>query len=405
MAENGWLTKSEVNSLYYNTVAGEISFMTEAAVGGHPFAIARLIEHQAADVGRRQVRILEIGANECGFARALINEIGIARANRRTEIERVDYLAVEYARPALEAVAIWGEEYGYFDRVVRGPAGQPTPLGEPPPKPAMVALAVIDDELNVNLGLVHAEANQFARSNTEPFDFIILNELLDDMPCRAFFADAAGKRYEAVPVARGGDEHWTMRVEARDPGGAALDGIVPGTITAHSPDWVDLVSGLAGSLRPGGMLLVHDYGFAEPFTALDKYASPQSMLPSFADVSYDELAGDDFPRSFFRVYGNEAKHVLQVTNDVNFADLASALEGTGTVFSVPHGSAKESSGTPVGKGDGLFLSEFGLLEPDDDLPMLLARLQHDQAFIRDDYAREYTGGRGNVFLDLVYVRA
>ena len=37
--------------------------------------------------------------------------------------------------------------------------------------------------------------------------------------------------------------------------------------------------------------------------------------------------------------------------------------------------------------------------------MLLARLQHDQAFIRDDYAREYTGGRGNVFLDLVYVRA
>ena len=151
-------------------------------------------------------------------------------------------------------------------------------------------------------------------------------------------------------MARGGDEHWTMRVEARDPGGAALDGIAPGTITAHSPDWVELVSGLAGSLRPGGMLLVHDYGFAEPFTALDKYASPQSMLPSFADVSYDDLAGDDFPRSFFRVYGNEAKHVLQVTNDVNFADLASALEGTGTVFSVPHGSAKESSGTPGREG-------------------------------------------------------
>ena len=53
MAENGWLTKGEVNSLYYNTVAGEISFITEAAVGAHPFAIARLIEHQAADVGRQ----------------------------------------------------------------------------------------------------------------------------------------------------------------------------------------------------------------------------------------------------------------------------------------------------------------------------------------------------------------
>ena len=194
MAENGWLTKGEVNSLYYNTVAGEISFVTEAAVGAHPFAIARLIEHQSADVGRRQIRILEIGANECGFARALINEIGVARANRMTEIDRVDYLAVEYARPALEAVANWGEEYGYFDRVVRGPAGQPTALGEPPPKPAMVALAVIQDELTVNLGLVHAEANQFVRANTEPFDFIILNELLDDMPCRAFFADAGGRR-------------------------------------------------------------------------------------------------------------------------------------------------------------------------------------------------------------------
>ena len=54
------------------------------------------------------------------------------------------------------------------------------------------------------------------------------------------------------------------------------------------------------------MLLLHDYGFAEPFTGLDKYASPQPMLPSFADVSYDDTAGADFPRSFFRVYGNEA---------------------------------------------------------------------------------------------------
>ena len=225
MAENGWLTKSEVNSLYYNTVAGEISFVTEASVGGHPFAIARLIEHQAADVGRQQIRILEIGANECGFARALINEIGIARANRRTEIERVDYLAVEYARPALEAVATWGEEYGYFDRVVRGPAGQPTPLGEPPPRPAMVALAVINDELNVNLGLVHAEANQFVRANTRA---VRLHH-----PQRAPRRHALPRllRRRRGPALRGRPGRARRRRALDDagrgarPGGAALDGI------------------------------------------------------------------------------------------------------------------------------------------------------------------------------------
>ena len=38
-----WLTKTEVNHLYYDTVAGDIVFQTEASVGHHPAAAARLV--------------------------------------------------------------------------------------------------------------------------------------------------------------------------------------------------------------------------------------------------------------------------------------------------------------------------------------------------------------------------
>ena len=44
------------------------------------------------------------------------------------------------------------------------------------------------------------------------------------------------------------------------------------------------------------------------------------------------------PKSFFRVYGNEDAHEVQITNDVNFAELTELLEPTGMVLTLPHGN-------------------------------------------------------------------
>ena len=269
----------------------------------------------------------------------------------------------------------------------------------------MVALAVIKDELNVNLGLVHAEANQFVRANTEPFDFIILNELLDDMPCRAFFADAEGgaTRPSRSPAATTSTGRCGSR--RATPEAPRSTGSPPARSPRTRPTGSSSSRGSPARCGPGGMLLVHDYGFAEPFTALDKYASPQAMLAVLRRRQLRRPGGRRLPaqllprlreRGQARAPGHERR------------ELRRARRGARGHRHRVLGPARKRQGEQRHarrEGRGLFLSEFGLLEPDDDLPMLLARLQHDQACIRDDYAREYTGGRGNVFLDLVYVRA
>src|SRR4051812_6077538 len=100
-----WLTKSEVNHLYYDTVAGDIVFQTEASVGHHPAGVARLISARARSLGKRHVRVLEIGANDAEFARAVLLELRTLREARETSLERIDYVAVELARGSLERAA------------------------------------------------------------------------------------------------------------------------------------------------------------------------------------------------------------------------------------------------------------------------------------------------------------
>ncbi len=100
---DAWLSKDEVNSLYYDTVAGQIAFATEAAGGTHSTAVARLVAGVADAIGRRQIRVLEIGANNCVFARKFLLALWAARGAGGSRLERVDYLAVEYSRAALQA--------------------------------------------------------------------------------------------------------------------------------------------------------------------------------------------------------------------------------------------------------------------------------------------------------------
>jgi hypothetical protein len=402
-----WLTKSAVNAFYYNTVAGEIAFGTEAQGRVHARAVAKLIAGHAESLGKRRIRILEIAANNCAFARSLLEELVNLVDDGAAALDRIDYVAVEYARGSLEAAAAWEQEYGVHDRVLRPPDWRETIDVAGPQRPTLVALFVDDGPPVVNLGLVHAEATQFVHATEEQFDFAILNELLDDLPYRVYYSDAAGHRHEAVARARVEEQGWTVRIEAEeaedDP---ACGDLPPAALTARSPEAVDLVGGISSLLGDGGMLLLHDYGFAGTYTTLAEYEGEPPSLPTFVTMELPDGSDGGFPHSFYRVFGNEQLRVLQVTNDVNFGELVAALEAAGTVTVMAHGNAiANRPDRTLTKGDGVFLSEFGLLESGDDLPSLLADLNARQNDLREAYAREYVSGHGSVFLDLIFVKS
>jgi hypothetical protein len=397
------LTKAEVNAHYYGTVAGEVAFTTDSSLGYHPVAVAKLIAFQAAARGKRTIRILELGANDCVFAHELLNELGRLATEGIATLDRIDYLAVEFVRGALEAAADIVEEAGIPVR--RGPAAPAAAVG-PPARPALVALiAARGARHQANLALIHAEANQFVASTNETFDFVLLNELLDDLPGRAYYADAEGRRFELVPRSRRAGERWHVSVVPRPLEGDELADLPPGRITFRSPESVTLVAGIARLLAPGGVLIAHDYGFVESYPPSELYAEQQAGVPEFVDREYPPGSENGFPRSFFRIFANERLRVVQVTNDVNFAELGAALADHGTVTMLAHGSVIVNRGEPLERGQGVFLSEFGLLEPGDDITALLADLHANQAELRDAFFRNHAGGRTNVFLDLVFVKA
>jgi hypothetical protein len=319
------------------------------------------------------------------------------------ELWRLDYLAVDLSRSALEGAVLWEEAQGTHRRILWPGGVRPSGPARPgrPDKPEMVGLVSIEGE-EVNVGYVHADANQFVEANTQTFDFVILNELLDDMACRTFYADGGGAPRELVPLARDDGERWTVRVEAQDAPDPPA-GMPPQTVTTRSKECVALVEGIARGLGPGGMLIVHDYGFADDPNAASDYEEGPPSQPSFVDLELP-TAGDGFPRGFFRVFGNEPKRLVQITNDVNFAELSGALGATGETLTLAHGNQLALSGVALERGQGVFLSEFGLLEPGNDLTVVLERLRAGQAEARERYARDYVNGHRSLFMDLVYVK-
>lgn len=211
---------------------------------------------------------------------------------------------------------------------------------------------------------------------------------------------------EIAAHARGEEHNWRIRVGAFEPSPGAPEVMPPATLTARSAESVALVEGVAGLLRAGGLLLLHDYGYGSEFPHLSTYEPPPRSLPVFAALEFSEGSEQGFPRSFFRVFGNEQYGLVQVTNDVNFAELASALAASGRVVTLPHGNAIANQHDFGGftRDDGVFLSEFGLLTPSDDLGALLERLERDQAELRARYVAERAGGRDSIFQDLVYLK-
>jgi hypothetical protein len=392
--EAAWLSKGEVNARYYSEVGGEIVFATEAQRGYHPVAVARLVAAQARRLGKDELRILELGANNGAFAGVLLQLLGELR-EEGAPLRKVDYFAAEQSRAALEAALAANEQSGRFENVRRL---QPAAGGS-----SLVGVLGSGAWTDATLYLLHAEANECLRRSSGSFDVVIANELLDDLPCRAFFADAEGSQRELTVQTRQNGDGWIVRVGAEridEP----LTKLPPRTLTATSDAWRSLARGAASALPSGGLLLVHDYGFADPYASLDQYEAPPRSVPPFVKLEFPRDAGAGFPRSFYRVFGNEAKQLIQITTDVNFAEVAAELAPSGTTIVLPHGNAIVSARGRLEPDDGVFLSEFALLDDGADLSATFARLDASQAELRERYADAYLGGSTAVFSDLVFLK-
>ena len=387
------LSKAEVNERFYNTVGGEIVFETEAQGFLHPLAVAKLFAAQARATGKRELKLLELGANNCAFAVSLLKLLTTLTVHGEVELDRIDYFAVEFARRPLEAFLSEQQTTGEFQRVTSGaPAG--------PLVGSLTRLGVPE----LTLHLVHAEAGAFVSGGSGRFDAVVMNELLDDLPGRAFYSDSHGHAFELVAHAEPEDAGWRVTVAAEP---APDVGMPPAALTVRSPASVAIARGSASLLASGGMLLVHDYGFRERYVALEHYEEMPRSLPDFVTLEFPPGSEWGFPRRFFRIFGNADANVVQITTDVGFAELIGELAPGGRVITLPHGNAllaTRASREDLRKGDGIFLSEFATLEPVDDLESLLARLDAEQDELWQRFADEFLGGNPSVFADLLYVK-
>jgi hypothetical protein len=388
------LTKSQVNERYYSTVGGEIVFETEAQGFLHPLAVAKLIAARARRFRTRALKVLELGANNCAFSMSLLKILSALTAGGEVDLARIDYFAVELARRTLEVFLAGQEEGGDFQGVAAGALGSPlvgtlTRLGVP----------------QIKEHLVHSEAGAFVRAGSGRYNAIVLNELLDDLPSRVFYSDAQGAAYELTVQAEEDEGRWRVRVQAESAPDVEMP---PASVTATSEESLAVVRGAVSLLDRGGMLLIHDYGFVERYTPVAWYEEPPKSVPEFVTLEFPPGSESGFPRSFFRVFGNAEAKVVQITTDVPFAELIEELEQTGTVITLPHGNAlirSRGQEDDLRKGDGVFLSEFALLEPADDLDALLAKLEAEQAELRRRFAAEFLPGHASLFADLLYIKA
>jgi hypothetical protein len=388
------LTKGEVNERFYETVGGEILFETEAQGFLHPLAVAKLLAAQARERGATELKVLELGSNNCAFAVSLLKLLTTLTVHGEVELERVEYFAVELARRSLDAFFDVQQGAGDFHNVTPGAAVSPligtlTRLGRP----------------TLTLHLVHADAAAFVRGGAGRYDAVILNELLDDLPSRTFYSDAEGHAHELVPRAHQEDDGWRVEIGVEPAPGVELPA---STLRSTSEESLAVVRGAASVLEPGGMLIVHDYGFTEPCIPVANYEPPARSLPDFVTLELPPGSESGFPRSFFRIFGNAGANVVQITTDVGFGELIDELRQSGRVITLPHGNAllaTRESREDLRKGDGVFLSEFGTLEPGDDLRALLERLDAEQDKLRRRFADEFLGGNPSVFSDLLYVKA
>src|SRR5580765_6583144 len=117
------LSKEEVNRRFYSAVGGEIVFETEAQGFLHPLAVAKLLAAHARTAGKRTLRVVELGANNCTFALSLLKMLTALAVGADVDLDSVDYFAVDFARSSLGAFFTSHADGQDFQTAIPGAAG------------------------------------------------------------------------------------------------------------------------------------------------------------------------------------------------------------------------------------------------------------------------------------------
>ena len=230
MSRNAPLGKKELNERFYSAVDPEAAFVTEVQVGFHQVAAARLVARHAAGLGKQRLRILELGASACLFAIAFVEVMARLALLGDASVDSLDYTAVELSRGALEAGVRGAARHGFEQLAPAAGAAA-----------AEVASLRRPGAVEAGLTLVESDANRFVDELEEPYDVVILNELLDDLPCRVFYSDTEGVAHELAPLAEPDGACWKVELTESD---AAPDEVPVSSLRRHR------VRTLPGGLRP-----------------------------------------------------------------------------------------------------------------------------------------------------------
>ena len=225
----------------------------------------------------------------------------------------------------------------------------------------------IEGELTVNLGLVHAEANQFVEREHAAVRLRDPQRAPRRHALPRLLRRRRGQAARGRPARRAsGDERWTVRVEARDRRTAPRS---PGSRPARSPRTRAECgrARLAGSRRArarAGCCSCTTTALPSRSSALDTYDEPAAVAARRSSMSATTTSAGDASRAASSASsGTRRERVVQMTNDVNFAELAAALERDRRVLVAPAREPAPERGAVARARAGLFLTEFGLLGP------------------------------------------
>ncbi|MDE1851347.1 MAG: SAM-dependent methyltransferase [Candidatus Micrarchaeota archaeon] len=386
------ISKREINRLFYAAERRELPFATQAGFEPYQEGVVRIIRDIARQQGSERLRIMELGANDCSFAMDIMGRL--ANDGIRTG---VDYLAVDFSASALD------KGYARYSQM-------------PGKGFEMVRNVEVPDSAKPNgkqdnvIYLVQRDAAGFKDAWASGLDVVIMNELLDDLSYDVYFTDKDGRAYRLECSVSRPQLRWQVNIDAERVDRKELPvQMPPRSVTATSAEAMGIIENAAALLRKGGVMLVHDYGFADRYDSVDTYGTP-NVSYKITQVNFPKHPQLSMPYDFFRVYEDVAEfafepasNMIQVTSPVNFGEIEARLEKEGKVLILPHGRIilhKMQRGESLAKGDDVFMSEFGLMEQDETVAGIMDSLKPRQQEIIDYHGKLYSPD----FYDLVFLK-
>lgn len=386
------ISKREINRLFYAAERSGLPFMTQARFEPYQEGVVRIIKDIARKRDGQRLRIMELGANDCSFAMDIVGRLA-----KKGVKAGVDYVAVDFSASALD------RGYARYAQMPDKSFGMVRGVEAPPSNGSQ------DRYKNV-IHLVQRDAVGFNDAWASGLDMVIMNELLDDLSYDVYFTDKYGRAYRLECSVSRPHIRWQVDIDAEQIDRKDLPvKMPPRSVTATSAEAIGIIDNASGLLRNGGVMLIHDYGFAGRYDTVDTYGTPNTSY-KITKVNFSQYPQWSMPYDFFRVYEDieeytfgAASNMIQVTNPVNLGEIEARLEDKGKVLILPHGKIilhKMQKGESLEKGDDVFMSEFGMMEPHETVADIIDSLKPRQQEIIEYHGKLYSPD----FCDLVFLK-